>query len=411
MTYNQILTGGNRYSNQLIIKNIDVEKNRIIYKYTVRGEWRIFFNLDAEFFIEYNEDISAVPESIAVIPLICNVLPMAWVTNAEIVVPELDKDFYDNVENIKAGYQNMFPNINFQGKLTVKKLIDNPNTGNKAAAFFSGGVDSFATLISHAKEHPTLVTLWGSDIKLSDFEGWRRVKNHAKETAQQFHCDNLFIKSSFRQFLHEGNLTQLVWDKSRDGWWHGFQHGIGIISHVAPLAYLRGFSKVYFASSYTEDLKGNYTCASDPTIDNHLHIGKCVAIHDGYELNRQDKIRLICQYSHLEGIPINLRVCWESAGGRNCCACEKCYRTIFAILAEGEAPEDFGFQYSLQIIEKMRKDFHSFTFLNKLNLYLWVPALEQIKKHPENLKKNPRWTVDLDFSKLYELYSKYLEQR
>ena len=318
-------------------------------------------------------------------------MPVAWILDAEIILPELDKDFYEHIDEIKNGYVEMYPKLKFGGKLTVQKLVDNSknfsNDGG-AATFFSGGVDSFATLINHIDEHPTLITLWGSDIKLNDFTGWKNVKKHALETANQFKCKNFFIKSSFRQFINEGLLSGLVDPIVHDGWWHGFQHGIGIISHAAPYVYCNKISKIYFASSFSENQKGTYTCASDPTIDNYLYVGKCQTVHDGYEFNRQDKVRNICKYRRQTDENIQLRVCWESSGGQNCCHCEKCYRTILAILVEGENPEKYGFIYSAENVKQMHEFLKSPAFIyDKLNANRYIPIIKRFHEIPQNLQK------------------------
>ena len=384
-------------SRRLTVDAVNISRQRIVFKYTVQGDWKNYFNVGTEFFIEYSEDISKTPKDIAVIPFLCNVLPIAWVLDAEIFVDELDYDFYEHVPEIKKGYVEMYPRINFGGKLTVRKLVSHDyETSEKVAALFSGGADSFATLITHAEEHPTLVTLFGSDVKLSDTKGWELVRRHALETAKQFQCENLFIASSFRLFLKEGALSEFVMPLANDGWWHGFQHGIGIASHVAPYAYLHKLKNIYIASSFSHKYK--FTCASDPTIDNYLHMGKCATIHDGYEFSRQDKIRRICEYSRRTGMEIQLRVCWISSGGQNCCACEKCYRTICAILAEGENPATFGFpNYSTDMLKKMQRDFQKPNFIYGVVVSLWQNIQDRFREKPENLPKELAWLMEIKF--------------
>lgn len=402
--HKQIEISAAPFTNRLIVDNIEILDNAIVYRYTVQGIWKKFFNPNVEFFIDYSENISATPKNIAVIPLLCNFLPMAWVFNAEIIVPELDKDFYDNLDEAKHGYAEMYPRINFGGKLTVKNLVENNyEVSNGTAAFFSGGVDSFNTLISHADEHPALITLWGSDVKLDDVKGWNNVTAHALETAKNFGCKNLLVRSSFRYVINEGKLTQEVMPLSGDGWWHGFQHGIGIIGHAAPYVYKHRLGKLYIASTYTPSDKGNYTCASDPTIDNHVKVGKCITVHDGYEFNRQEKVHRICEYKRSSGIEINLRVCWESKGGENCCACEKCYRTILEIIAEGEEPAQFGFKKFPANLDKMKADYATEKFFNLTHSDILISIYRAIQnrfnENPERLKKyGLEWFMDIDFS-------------
>lgn len=374
---------------------INIDKRRITYKYSVDGSLKKVFS-GAEFYVSYNADISRTPKDIAVIPFLCNVLPIAWVFDAEIVVDELDNDFYEHLAEIKKGYVDMYPRIKFGGKLTVGKLIKhNYEVGDETATFFSGGADSFDTLIAHAEEHPTLITLFGADVKLSDIDGCNLVRQHARDIAAQFQCKNLLIASTFRRVLNEDLLSKYVQPLANDGWWHGFQHGIGIISHVAPYAYLQRLKQVYMASSFSREYT-DYTCASNPTIDNHVRVGKCVTIHDGFDFNRQEKIRRICNYKRRTGKTIPLRVCWQSEGGKNCCACEKCYRTICGILAEGDNPVDYGFTtYTADTLEKMRADFQKPDF--KYRSLTWQIIQARFRERPENLPKELAWLMEIKF--------------
>lgn len=378
--------------NCITIKSPVITSNRIDYYYEIHGEWKETFNLNEHFYIEYSRDLSSVPESIAVIPLLANILPMAWVYDAEIYVPVCDKAFYDSVDYFKLGYKNMYPSLKFGGKLITRKIEENhPGTEGGTAAFFSGGVDAFNTLVSHADEHPTLFTLWGADVKLNDITGWEKVETHLKETSEEFQVDFVTIKSCFRRFLDEGQINRAV-AKSGDNWWHGFQHSIGIISHAAPLAYVMRKETIYFASSFTIDDKGKVTCASDPTIDNYVKFGNTNIVHDGYEFTRQMKIHNIVEYVNKSGRKISLRVCWESIGGLNCCKCEKCWRTILGVYAEGEDPRQYGFEYSEShfkaLAKKMRFDDNK--MLSELR---YGPIQDVMKKNwkIEELPKELRW--------------------
>ncbi len=327
--------------NKVIIKQIDVSANTITYLYEVKGAWKSVFYQKRSLDIVYSCDLTGLPKSIAVVPMLANLLPMAWVYDAEIEVPVCDADFYNSIEQFKQGYRDMYPMISFNGKLTVKDLQVNVlEAQHGCATFFSGGVDAFNTLTQHLYEKPTLLTLWGADVRLDDCIGWSRVENHLVRTAQDFCVDYVTVRSEFRIFMNEGILTQKV-AKSGDSWWHGFQHGIGIISHAAPAMYMLGLKTVYIASSFTALDK--VTCASDPTIDNYVKFCGCNVIHDGYEFTRQMKIHNIAQFVKRTEKHISLRVCWESTGGGNCCNCEKCLRTIIGLYAEKENPKDYGF--------------------------------------------------------------------
>lgn len=329
--------------NKIILNKCIINENSIEYDYFVTGDISKYFILSERFIVEYSEDISSTPQSIAVIPFLTNFLPISWVTDSQIIVDEIDKSFYENLGKIKDGYINMYPNIKFSGSLLFNKVVDNNwKDDEKTAMFFSGGLDSYFTLIQNIKYSPKLITIWGADIPFDDITGWKSASKHVKNVSKTFNLDYCFIKSPFRRVVDYLSLNNLVEKKSNSEWWHDFQHGIGIIGHAAPVVYKNKLNMVYIASTYSINDK-QVSCASYPTIDNNVRIGSCKVIHDGFEYTRQDKVLKVCKYSITTNKKIHLRVCWEVAGGHNCSACEKCIRTIMGIYAEGYNPVDFGF--------------------------------------------------------------------
>lgn len=328
------------HKNQLYITNVKVAAHRIAIHYEVSGAWQKYF-ADRDFFAVYSEDLSGLPESVAVIPFLANVIPIAWYHHGEIFVDTLDQAFYACLPDVLRGYQNMYPAIALSGMLTVQTLENNSVQGDAAGVFFSGGVDSYYSLLQHMEEQPHLLTIWGADIRLDDTEGWHRVKEHSRLVAEQYALPYHTIQSNFRTILDEGALSAALPEQGFS-WWHEFQHGIGILSMAAPITYVYGIRKVYMASTCTID-RGSFTCASDPTIDNYVRYHSCRMVHDGYEASRQDKIRFLVTYAGQRHTGLPLRVCWESAGGGNCGVCEKCCRTMTAIYLEDGDPADFGF--------------------------------------------------------------------
>ena len=384
--------------NELIVKKINKSGNRIEIEYLIEGEWKRYFNEKEKFFIEYDRQIENVPDSICIIPFIANILPIVWITKASVFLDELDKSFYECIENVKSGYRKMFPKFEFDGSLEVKQLIDNDYLSSGGSAlFFSGGLDSFSTLIEHMNEKPQIMTIWGSDIMLNDFEGWKNVKEHIQSVSKDFGVKSNLIKTNFRLFISESNLTNLVFEKAKDGWWHAFQHGIGIISQAAPIAYLDKIGKIYIASSYSEYNKAS-TCASDPTIDNFVKFAGCNVFHDQYQLTRLQKAQVIVDYAKNTGIYSKLRVCWISSGGVNCCNCEKCYRTIYELIACGENPEKYGMNFN----NKINKEAKSF-ILNPNNILessipFWKEIKEMFEKNRDKFEHSEyKWIYKIKF--------------
>lgn len=383
--------------NQIRIDDIRIENGtRVLFEYTVTGDWEVCFTSQRVSFIDYFTDISEVPESVLVVPFICNILPAAWVCNAVIEADKVDSDFLDHVEDIKNGYKAMYPMIGFHGKLVAdsENVISKHDGGS--ACFFSGGLDANTTLLRHIEERPALISIWGSDIKVTNEQGWKTASGHIRQTAVKNNVRFYPVKSDFRNVLVEGELDKHIRDTG-DRWWHGFQNSIAIISHAAPLAFIEGWDKVYIASSFSADIKGQYTGAGDPGIDNNVRFCGCITVHDGYELNRQQKTEYLVKTCEENNTPVSLRVCWESSDGNNCCNCEKCYRTILGLVAEGADPNDYGFVWDESKIKKCRQDMSDRITIYDYDYY---PIQKRMIENKDRIKNagDYQWFMDLDIA-------------
>lgn len=389
--------------NKITVNRVSVVASRIEVYYTIEGEIERYFNpAEKCFWAEYTEDVSSVPASIAVLPFVCNVLPIAWLTDAELVVDDLDEEFYHSISEVKHGYMLLSRMLEFKGKVTARRLVRNVyEPTHESAVLFSGGVDAFTTLFRHLDEQPVMITLRGSDVKLTDVEGWKVVSDHVESTAKTFGLPRPeFVTTNFRTFINEGELGG-VCAKSGDGWWHGYQHGIGIISHAAPIAYVKKIRTVCIASSATWESLCIY--ASDPVIDSHLKFASSHVYHDGYYMGRSQKVKYLVDGCKERNVQIHLRVCWITEGGHNCCQCEKCIRTIYNILAAGGNPRDFGFKITKEQEKNIRKVVVA--SLNYLNHRVdWHGIQDYILEHGTFAEKdNPdyNWIYTIDIDKAY----------
>lgn len=387
---------------QISITGIFKHANTLTYEFKVTERLSQYFTGEP-FVIEYPCDISEVPDSIAVIPFVCNVLPIVWLTDSELVLPEIDRAFYECIPNVKKGYETMFPESTFDGKITAERIVacDKPAQG-KCAVFFSGGLDATQTLVSHFDEEPDLISIWGSDIRYDNPDGWDVVHAGIAEVAQRFNLADIVIRSSFRIFDDEGALGGTFSGKLKDGWWHGVKHGIGLLGHAAPYAYLNGLSTVYIASSNCP-ADGPVRCASNPLIDNHVRFANCRVVHDGFEFSRQDKVHNVVAFQQKTGHKITLHVCWESQSGGNCCRCEKCYRTMAGLLAEGADPMNFGFTLAAQTIPHLKNNLVcSRAFTATVAEHHWLHIQNGMRNNIGRVKemkywKHIRWILKADF--------------
>lgn len=379
---------------ELFIDNIKKKNKRIEITYHQVG-LSAYIDTNIVPFFEYDINVENVPDSIAVIPFLCNLLPLCFVTDADIYVKELDKSFFECIKNYRNAYSELAPTINFNGRIHVEKIVENFYKVNKNCLLFSGGIDATSSLIVNEKSISDCITIWGADLSVSNTTGWNLMSESIRDTVKKIDKNWLFVKSNFRDYINEGSLGKLV-EKSGDNWWHGFQHAIVLLGCIAPLAYIRKYKTIFIASSYTKEFR--MLCASDPLTDNCFKIGNSSAKHDGFEYDRCQKIVNIVNYIKKSNISLNLHVCWETSTGKNCGQCEKCLRTYLNCLAVNCNPKLLGIETTLSM-RKIRK-FYLHKLIYDENI---IQQINIIKKALNNnygrVPKNLKWLVKLNPNK------------
>ena len=387
--------------NKFIVKKVIKKDDLITFEYDVSGEFKKYFWMGEMFNIQYEGiNIESVPDSIAIIPLVANILPMIWTNNAVLYIDEIDEDFYKCIKIIKNSYKEMLPMLKFKGKIKVKKVVKNEKiTTDKTLCFFTGGVDSYSTYINNKDTNPDMVTVWGADIDWENVDGFNNVRKYINKIAKIEKCNNIFVHASVRRFIDNSQLEDNYFKIINDNWWNAMQHGMGIISLAAPLSYVNGYSKVFFASTYTQeeiDTK-KIICASVPQIDNNITFAGVKVIHDGVEYSRMDKTINICNYAKKTKKDTILHVCYRSKAGDNCCKCEKCYRTMSALLSEGEDPSRYGFKYDDTIKKEMEEYMMNHDMPERTKM-LWIEIAKNLnsKKRLNEYQKYVMFVKELD---------------
>lgn len=384
----------------IVLNKIEKENNKVCYKFSVSTGLQKYFS-DSPFEIYYPDSIEDIPDAVLAVPFVCNVLPIIWLTDSLLYITELDKMFFKSIPEFKKGYMTMFPEAEFLGNVKVDREVEcSSNSEERSALFYSGGLDSSQTLISHLDENPILLSIWGSDIRYNNEDGWNLVHKVISNTAKKFNLSEYVFHSSFRDFDKESVLQNDFYAKLKDGWWHGVKHGIALLGHVAPFAYKHNITKMYIASSFCSE-DGLIKCASSPLIDNFIKFCGCSVFHDGVEYSRQDKTHNLAEFYNETGIKIDLHVCWESQQGDNCCHCEKCYRTMASLWAENQDPRNFGFNFSQQNLLKMKS--YILNMSNVLSVQHWNYIKIKAIANKKVLKTSPlyiyfKWIYSIDFN-------------
>ena len=393
------------------VKKVEIHNTTIKVDYEVSKELELFFNLDNKFKIEYGEDMTDVPEEIAIIPFISNVLPIIWLTNSCLVVNKLDKNYYESIQKTKEAFQNIYPNVKFEGEIKVKEIIEtkikNDKEENKSV-FFSGGIDSVSSLVSVISQKPLLITIWGTDVWDHNEEGWKSLKDLAVEYSEKLQLKNLFIKTNFRKFIYEHVLTkELLEGRIDDSWWRGIQHGIGLLGHVAPYAYKYNITTHYIPATLNVKSQKGTTCGSCPEIDETVKYANCNIVHEGYEKTRIEKAAHIVRYFKGQGKTMRLRVCYMDKGDKlNCCECEKCYLSMMEVLSEKVDLKDWGFDVDGETLRNIPKFLKEHANPSPINKEIWMDIREKFREDKKYWKKQKdvKWILN------YNPYHKSLKE-
>ncbi|PEC23153.1 peptidase [Bacillus cereus] len=385
--------------NTIILDEIVVKNNRVDYFFSIKGNLQKYFKINNHMFLEYNYDISDIPNSILAIPFVSNVIPLVWITDSTILINELDESFYECLNNIKTAYQNMFPSVRFKGSIAVDKIIDNTYTPElEAASLFSGGLDALTTFIRIKDKKPLLITEYGwQEDNIEESDVWEADKENAINFAKCHGLENILIQSNYGTFINAGNIDHDFRRKLEDTWWHGLHHGLAIISAAIPIAFKLKVKCIYIASSNSPLYE--VTCASDPTVDNEIRYASGQVYHDGYELNRQDKVKVVVDhYSAIKEL-VNIRVCFKNE--ENCCKCEKCLRTIMGIIAEGQDPRGYGFNIPNDLFQYIKTSLDNEVkfFTDTFIVIYWNIIQVRMKGNYNNIlyKDLLDWFLDYDF--------------
>lgn len=391
----------------IVLDEIIIRKNLVVYNFSCSKELDQYFKSKL-LFIEYKEDISLVPKSILSIPFIASFIGISWLENSNIYVPELDSDYYYSLREAKSAFQDMYYNAKLKGRVIPCKIVENSiNKSSQSLLLFGGGVDAHCSYIRHKHSISRIMNIQGW---FASIEG----KDKAAD-ADRDHCSDFvykmgnvqfdYVRSNFAWIINANIFNLKFRHYLKDDWWHGIQHSMAFIAISIPIAFIHSISKIIIASSCT--VGRIKPCGSFITTDSAYKYAKAGGVlHDAFELSRQEKIKVIVDYQKEIKQPYPLKVC--SFNDRNCCECEKCFRTIIEIIAEGGKIQDFGFS-----IDKPLVQYFDDVMNRKLGLWgisferevYWKDTIKRMKENYNNIldKDFVNWFLTYDFDKNQKL--------
>lgn len=194
---------------------------------------------------------------------------------------------------------------------------------------FSGGVDSFHTLWTHTERnepyapyritHCLMINGFDPDADLANTGSFLRMQSLYEPMMRRLGLELVVVRTNLLQFL--GLPIQ--------------KQAFAAFVTAPALVLGRLFSRYYVPSSYKFTLLGGFPDGSHPMFDHLLATETMETIHDGGHLTRVAKTVAISQWPETYDV---LRVCFKATGVQpdrdaiaNCCACEKCLRTMMTL--------------------------------------------------------------------------------
>lgn len=206
----------------------------------------------------------------------------------------------------------------------------------QTALCFSGGVDSFYTLLRSGYAIHYLVFVIGFDIKLDDLRRFEAFEPSLRAAADETGARPAVIRTNLRE---HSAFAPVSWERTHGG-------ALAAIGHM-----LSGVAGQLLISS-TDPFSMRTPWGSHWMTDAFWSSERLQILHVGAHVDRNCKLRAITD----EPLARNhLRVCWENRNPvGNCSRCEKCVRTRL-ILADCGRLADFPvFDDEVSLLADMR---------------------------------------------------------
>jgi hypothetical protein len=303
-------------------KRIIVEK--LFHEKNVSGASRVSANVDGKPFWYESSDSELVisPEGFAN-ALLCPAMSLGRDLYFEDPLSEV---WLNNIQKVIEQYSLWlgWKRIKIESGSTEAAI---KKTGNSRALCFSGGVDSFHSLLTYPQHIDKLITVHGYDIRLDDTDGAKFTYENTKKVAAAKGMDSVLIRTNYLDHHIAGRKYR-------------YSFG-GALSAIGFL--VSGVNELVISSGEA------FPSGSHSKIDPLRSSADVKIIHYGNnDLTRDDKFRAIASEpllkKHLHVCQQNLHQSFDiSDNSLNCGRCIKCVQTLLVLQQEAGIDDLEGF--------------------------------------------------------------------
>ena len=301
---------------------------------------------------KYKDDISITGN-----PWLVCLIPLAVTLGEpiELCCP-VDKVLFKNVQELMKIWKSWYSHLHIvpieAELLDVSELVN----GKKVVAFFSGGVDSFFTILRPENNNiENLITVHGFDVPIENVNAFIRMEKSLDKVAREIGSNLVSVTTNLRKTsLEKAGWGQLYFGSTLAS--------VGLF--LEPM-----YKKVLIASGGEGFALSAW--GSHPLTDPLYSTSRMEVVHDSLAITRMQKLEFISNFKIAQN---HLRVCWQGRSYENCCACPKCYRTMAALSVLGVLDKFPSFRTNTFDISKASR-----IYLHKPD----KPFFEQIMKVAE----------------------------
>jgi len=198
------------------------------------------------------------------------------------------------------------------------------HSARRTASMFTGGVDSFFTVLRHDAGEGTPATIpiddllyvHGFDVSLANTVAAERIQASLQQAADALGKRFVPVATNLR----DTRFCATDWPRLAHGAaLAGVAHALSGQYHTVLLGSTAGYGDLHFWGSH-------------PITDPLFSSSRLTLLHDGAAFMRVQKTEYVVRWRVALQ---HLRVCWKSAAGDNCGTCNKCIRTMLSLEALG----------------------------------------------------------------------------
>lgn len=254
-------------------------------------------------------------------PWVVAYLPVAMTLGEPLrITAPVDRTLFEGLQQAQEIWHAWYPDlpvVPIYAELADTLLVEE---GGRTAAFFSGGVDSFFTLLRNTdpanagRSVPIddLLLVWGFDVSIENEEAFWRMRAALQKAAAEFGKNLSYVVTNLRE------------TRFRQANWGQHAHGAALASVGLHLEHSHRRLLVPSSGGYKELLPWGSHVLVDPLFSTR----QMRVIQDGAAFSRGQKLERIAPSPVVQQY---LRVCWRSGTDQNCGKCGKCLRAMVAL--------------------------------------------------------------------------------